>query len=81
MFNSALLAERSTKIVWKIIWTMRSIVAKPQIEEMHSRKIHGKVKEEEFVRRSAGRAYIEPEWGYIISENGSLIAHCSVVIR
>ncbi len=68
--NTDLLLDRSTRALQKLTWTAQSLAASPQIETVHRREVAGA---EEFVRVSKGPTYIEPKWGYVITETGCLI--------
>lgn len=65
--------ERTLRIVNKTIWSTTSVFNKPRVDVLHHKDPSETPEITEFIHRCNGPAFIEPEWGYVISGNGVLL--------
>lgn len=64
----------SSKVIQKTYWTIISRLGPaPQIKQIHNKIDGTRPRAQEFIRVVDEPAFIEPQWGYIISAKGKLI--------
>lgn len=64
--------ERARKYVYRVVWWFLACLSAPcEVVDLHHRRVEDGV--DEYVRVCTGPAYIEPEFGYVITDGGRLI--------
>lgn len=68
--------QRFQKVISKLTWDTISILkarSAPSIEVLHEMRPSGGM-QYEFIHRLSSPAYIEPEWGYVVTAQGHLLS-------